>query len=272
MRSRAHATPASRAEASASSSPTSVKTERLWSASECTSSSSAAPDSASASASIVSASRPSEKFGTDSSGSRTVTTVRALKTYYDRRAQEYDDWWLSRGRFTGRDRPGWDEEVAVLAELIAALPPVRTLDVACGTGFLTRHLRGEVVGIDQSTRMLDVAREQAPGATFLQGDALALPFGEGEFDRLFTSYFYCHLEEDERTRFLAEARRVARELVVVASVPDADDPLERWEERVLEDGSRWSVYKRVFTGAQLATELGGGDVLHEGRWFVVVRA
>jgi ubiquinone/menaquinone biosynthesis C-methylase UbiE len=195
-----------------------------------------------------------------------------LKTYYDRRAFEYDDWWLGRGRFADRDRPGWDEEVKVLGELIASLPPKRTLDVACGTGFLTRHLRGDVVALDQSERMLSVAREQAPDAQFVQGDALELPFAAGEFDRVFTSYFYCHLEEDDRRRFLAEARRVARELVIVASLPGADDPLERYEERVLNDGSRWTVFKRVFTGDQLAAELGGGDVLHEGRWFVVVRA
>lgn len=195
-----------------------------------------------------------------------------MKTYYDRRAREYDDWWLSRGLYVDRDRPGWDDEVDVLAELIASFEPARTLDVACGTGFLTRHLRGEVVGLDQSERMLGVAREQAPGATFVLGDALALPFGDGTFDRVFTSYFYCHLEDEERKRFLAEARRVAPELVVVASVPGAGDALERYEERVLKDGSRWTVFKRVFTGTQLAEELGGGEVLHEGRWFVVVRA
>jgi ubiquinone/menaquinone biosynthesis C-methylase UbiE len=195
-----------------------------------------------------------------------------VKTYYDRRADEYDDWWLGRGLYADRDRPGWDEEVAVLAELIATLPPKRTLDVACGTGFLTRYLRGDVVGLDQSERMLGVAREEVPAARFVEGDALALPFDDGEFERIFTSYFYCHLEDADRTRFLAEARRVAPELVVVASVPGAGDPLERFEERVLKDGSRWTVYKRVFTGDQLAAELGGGVVLHEGRWFVVVRA
>ena len=45
-----------------------------------------------------------------------------------------------------------------------------------------------------------------------------------------------------------------------------------WQPRVLNDGSRWEVYKRFFTGEGLAAELGGGEVLHEGRWFVVVRA
>jgi SAM-dependent methyltransferase len=195
-----------------------------------------------------------------------------VKAYYDRRAFEYDDWWLGRGLYADRDRPGWEEELDVLAGVIAALPPARTLDVACGTGFLTAHLRGDVVGLDQSGRMLAMAREHVPGAHFVQGDALELPFEDGAFERVFTSYFYCHLEEPERERFVAEARRVATELVIVASVPGAGDALERWEERVLKDGSRWTVFKRVFTGEQLTAELGGGEVLHEGRWFVVARA
>ena len=196
-----------------------------------------------------------------------------MKTYYDRRAQEYDDWWLGRGLYADRDRPGWDEELRVLERVVADLPPLRTLDVGCGTGFLTRHLRGDVVGLDASAQMLELARKQAPNARFVQGDALSLPFDDGAFERVFTSYLYCHLEEAERARFLAEARRVAPELVVVASVPGEGDPLERWEERRLEDGSNWTVYKRVFTGEQLAEELrGDGEVLFEANWFVVVRA
>jgi SAM-dependent methyltransferase len=195
-----------------------------------------------------------------------------VKTYYDRRALEYDDWWLGRGHYAERERPGWDAELRVLEQVIASLRPARTLDVACGTGFLTRHLRGDVVGLDQSERMLTVARRQAPHAELVRGDALALPFDADSFDRVFASYFYCHLEAAERERFLTGARRVAPELVVVASVPGAGDPAERWEERRLKDGSSWTVFKRVFTGAGLAAELGGGDVLHEGDWFVVVRA
>jgi ubiquinone/menaquinone biosynthesis C-methylase UbiE len=192
-----------------------------------------------------------------------------VKAYYEARADEYDDWWLGRGLYAERHRPGWEEARAELEHWIAELPPAHTLDVACGTGFMTRHLHGEVVGIDQSASMLEIAREQAPNAEFAAGDALALPFDDGSFDRVFTSYFYCHLEEQDRLRFLAEARRVARELVVVASVPGENDPLERWEERKLKDGSRWQVYKRVFAPEDLAKEL-DGRVLHANEYFVMV--
>jgi hypothetical protein len=30
-----------------------------------------------------------------------------MREYYDRRAPEYDDWYLGRGLFAVRDRPGW---------------------------------------------------------------------------------------------------------------------------------------------------------------------
>lgn len=194
-----------------------------------------------------------------------------MKAYYDRRAPEYDDWWLGRGLYSDRDRPGWEDELRELEQFIAGLSPVRTLDVACGTGFLTRHLRGDVVGLDASARMLALAREQAPNARYVQGDALALPFPDGSFDRVFTSYFYCHLEPEARERFVEEARRVAAELVVVASVQRAGDPAAAFVRRRLEDGSTWTVYKRVFEGRDLADEL-GGEIVFKNVWFLAVRA
>jgi ubiquinone/menaquinone biosynthesis C-methylase UbiE len=131
-----------------------------------------------------------------------------MRRYYDQRAHEYDDWWLGWGLFAGRPRHGWSEEVEELISVIRGLPPARTLDVACGTGFLTRHLPGEVVGLDQSESMVAAAAESMPDVRVVQGDAVPLPFSDGEFERVFTSHFYGHLLRGERERFLEEARRV----------------------------------------------------------------
>ena len=120
--------------------------------------------------------------------------------------------------------------------------------------------------------MLEVASRQAPEATFVNGDAFALPFPNDCFSRVLTGHFYGHLEASDRPRFLAEARRVARELVVVDASREHTGIDEEVSSRVLNDGSTWAVYKRYFGGAALAEELGGGEVLHEGRWFVVVRS
>jgi ubiquinone/menaquinone biosynthesis C-methylase UbiE len=188
-----------------------------------------------------------------------------MKAYYEARAREYDDWWL----WHVDEHP---EEFAALTHVVESLEPVRTLDVACGTGFLTRHLSGEVVGIDQSATVLEIAAQQAPDAELIQAEGLELPFEDASFDRVFTSHFYGHLDPIERATFLAEARRLARELVVVDSALRADRPETLMQERVLKDGSRWAVLKRYFNRETLRKELGGGEVLHEGEYFVVVRA
>ena len=63
------------------------------------------------------------------------------------------------------------------------------LDLCCGTGALTRDAaakvpRGRVVGIDFTPQMLDVARSntQSTNVEYLEGDALALPFDDAQFD------------------------------------------------------------------------------------------
>lgn len=195
-----------------------------------------------------------------------------MKAYYEARAPEYDDWWLGTGGFEQRERPGWDDEREALIAAIAALRAARTLDVACGTGFLTQHLPGEITGLDQSASMLELASARVPDAGFVQSDALRLPFQDATFERVFTSHFYGHLEDGERERFLVEARRIAAELVVVDSaLRDDVEPVER-QERILNDGSRWQVYKRYFEPDELAAELGGGETLFAGRWFVAIRS
>lgn len=62
----------------------------------------------------------------------------------------------------------------------------RVLDVACGTGIVSRLAKqragtsGKVVGVDLSPPMLAVAKRQSPDVEFREGNALALPLREGE--------------------------------------------------------------------------------------------
>jgi SAM-dependent methyltransferase len=188
--------------------------------------------------------------------------------YYDKRAPEYDDWWNGTGKFARRERPDWLEEVEALIDALRALAPARTLDVACGTAFLGRHLPGDVTGLDASPRMRAIARERLPRV--VDGDALAPSFPDGAFERVAAGHYYGHLREHERERFLAQARRLAPELLVIDSARRDDVPAERMDPRVLNDGTRYEVFKRWFEPEELVAELGGGEVVHAGRWFVAV--
>ncbi len=196
----------------------------------------------------------------------------AERSYYDRRAPEYDDWYVGAGLFAQRDRPGWAEELAALKTVIASIRFTSILDVACGTGFLTQCLRGRVTGLDQSAAMLAIARSRVPLAGFVRGDALRLPFRSGQFDGLVAAHFYGHLDETARRVFLSEARRVSDSILMIDAAAREDVPAEENQERVLSDGSRHVVYKRYFTPERLIAELGRGRTLHAGRWFVAVLA
>jgi SAM-dependent methyltransferase len=198
--------------------------------------------------------------------------TKSERAYYDRRAAEYDDWYLGTGLFEQRVRPGWAEELASLRAAIASLRFSSFLDVACGTGFLTESLGGRITGLDQSASMLAIARSRLPLAAFVRGDALRLPFPSAQFDCLVAGHFYGHLDKEARRIFLAEARRVSKSILMIDAAARGDVPSEEHQERVLKDGSRHVVYKRYFTPECLAAELGSGRALHSGRWFVAVLA
>jgi len=194
------------------------------------------------------------------------------RAYYDRRAAEYDDFYLGTGLFAQRVRPGWPEELANLQATLRSLRFGSFLDVACGTGFLAESLSGSVTGLDQSPSMLAVARSRMPGALFIRGDALAMPFRTAQFDCLVAGHFYGHLDEAARKLFLDESRRVSKSMLIVDAAKRDQTPGEEYQERMLKDGSRHVVYKRYFTPEQLIAEVGRGRTLHAGRWFVAVLA
>jgi ubiquinone/menaquinone biosynthesis C-methylase UbiE len=65
----------------------------------------------------------------------------------------------------------------------------RVIDLACGTGIVSRIARsrtdGKIVGVDLSPLMLEVARSVAPDIDWREGNASALPVDENEkFDLL----------------------------------------------------------------------------------------
>ena len=101
------------------------------------------------------------------------------------------------------------------AHLISAVgvgPGDRTLDIACGTGVLTRELPTIVgkaptpVGLDISAGMLEVAYRLNPAIEWRQGDATALPFEDASFDRVLCQYGLMFFPD--RVKALSEMARV----------------------------------------------------------------
>jgi ubiquinone/menaquinone biosynthesis C-methylase UbiE len=190
-----------------------------------------------------------------------------MKSYYDRRAPEYD---ATTYELVEED-PAARGDLVELEQLLAGLPSGRVLDVGCGTGWLTRFLRGRVVALDQSESMLQQARRRVPDAVFVLADVPPLPFPAGSFDRALAAHVYSHLERvDDRRALVADALRVAGELVVVEQAWQPHVSREGWECRPLADGSEHDIFKRYFTANDLADEL-EAEVILETETFVAVR-
>jgi demethylmenaquinone methyltransferase / 2-methoxy-6-polyprenyl-1,4-benzoquinol methylase len=144
---------------------------------------------------------------------------------FDRIARVYD---LMNSVMTAGMHHRWRERAADLA---GAGPGTRALDVATGTGDLAIELaaRGaDVTGLDFSEKMLELARGKAPGVEWVRGNALELPFGDGEFDAV-TVGFGARNFSDLRCG-LSEMARVTRPggRVVLLEITTPQKPPLSW--------------------------------------------
>jgi demethylmenaquinone methyltransferase/2-methoxy-6-polyprenyl-1,4-benzoquinol methylase len=88
----------------------------------------------------------------------------------------------------------------------------KILDVACGTGDLSVQLfekiGAEIIGLDFCRPMLDLAQRKAPQLSFIEADALKLPFSDSTFDAVTIAFGIRNLSSVEQG--LSELRRVLR--------------------------------------------------------------
>jgi ubiquinone/menaquinone biosynthesis C-methylase UbiE len=107
----------------------------------------------------------------------------------------------------------------------------RVLDAGCGGGRpVLRRLASahDPVGLDISSRQLDLSRERVPTAAFAQGDLSRLPFADDAFDAVVSFYAIIHVPKTEHPHVLSEFHRVLRdggELLVSMGA------IEAWEGR-----------------------------------------
>ena len=111
-------------------------------------------------------------------------------------------------------------------------PGDAALDVCCGTGDFAVELRravgpsGRVVGLDFSPQMLEMARRKCSAVEWLQGDALELPFADGEFAAACVGFGVRNLSDHGRG--FAEMARVVRPggrvVCLEMSTPAGADP------------------------------------------------
>lgn len=178
----------------------------------------------------------SERPGSDQPGPTVVgnpTSPAEVRTMFDRIAPIYD-------AMNTVMTAGLDARWRRAATRAAALAPGMTaVDVACGSGALTRELAaavgagGTVVGIDLSSAMLRRAasRPVSPGAArpeYRLADALDLPLADGMADAATIAFGLRNVPDYRRT--LAEMARVVRPggRVVVLEITTPSRGIGRW--------------------------------------------
>jgi SAM-dependent methyltransferase len=111
--------------------------------------------------------------------------------------------------------------VTSIFDLLAPQAGHRVLEVGCGAGHLLARLpAGRAVGLDLAESLLArTVRRLGPHAVLAQGDAGALPFATGAFDRVYCSEVLEHIVDPAAA--VREIGRVVRPGgVVVLSVPN----------------------------------------------------
>jgi len=90
----------------------------------------------------------------------------------------------------------------------------KVLDLGCGNGRWYKVFKEKKVdyfGIDNSEKLIEIAKENFPDAKFFVGDALNLPFQDDFFDKVYSIALLHHIpSEDFRIKVLKEAKRVLR--------------------------------------------------------------
>jgi ubiquinone/menaquinone biosynthesis C-methylase UbiE len=94
--------------------------------------------------------------------------------------------------------PAIETEQPVVHEILGRLPRGTALDAACGTGRHAAHLASlgdDVIGVDTTQAMLDVARAKVPAGDFRKGRLEALPLDDESVDTVVCSLALTHVPD-----------------------------------------------------------------------------
>ena len=150
---------------------------------------------------------------------------------FDRIVPRYD---LMNRLMTGGRDVAWRREAASIAVGSGA---ERALDVATGTGDLALELHRQgvkdVTGLDFSREMIASAEKKrqlhnVPGVTFLQGDAMDMPFPDASFDCLTIAWGLRNLPDYGRgIREMARVLKPEGRLVILEMTPLQNETLRK---------------------------------------------
>ena len=125
------------------------------------------------------------------------------------RAFEHAGWQRAAARYNGTFAQATAPFVAPLLDAAGVAANQRVLDLACGPGHVAAAaaVRGAIAhGLDFSAAMVGIARNAYPEIAVTEGDAEDLPYADGAFDAVVSSFGIHHVPRPDAA--LAECSRV----------------------------------------------------------------
>jgi ubiquinone/menaquinone biosynthesis C-methylase UbiE len=172
-----------------------------------------------------------------------------------------------------RGRPGYPAEaIEFLVRELEVRPGTRVLDLAAGTGKLTRQLvptGADLVAVEPVAGMRSKLVDAAPGVEALAGTAEAIPLADASVDAVVCAQAFHWFEGD---RALAEIHRVLRPRGSLALIWNVRDETVEWERQVSEllkrhqanaPRKRWGRWREAFERTELFTTLRERKFVHQ---------
>ena len=190
--------------------------------------------------------------------------LREQVEYYRRRAPEYDDWFFQRGRYDEGDarRAQWQAEIEAARTRLRSLGEVDdALELACGTGLWTAHLRRQALrltAVDASPEVIELALKRVghdPRVVFEVADLFEYRPVQ-RYDLVSFTFWLSHVPADRMDGFFDLLRRCLRPggrlfAVDQAETPDRRTSADGLQARDLADGSTFRIVKRFYGRAEL---------------------
>lgn len=195
--------------------------------------------------------------------SQSMNFKKALVEYYSKRAKEYD------GVYHRSDKVRLKEQQFLAHYITQTFKGRFVLELACGTGFWTKHLlksAKKVLATDYSLDMLKIASSRLSkysNIILLQSDAYSLPTLVPKFNGGMANFWFSHIPKSKIKKFLDNfhSRLTKKSVVLFADAVYIaglggellikDNHKDTYKKRILKSGEQFDILKNYYSEKEL---------------------